>query len=693
MVEEMNPIMRGSLPFKKRRFPHLDLLTMSSMDDHRDSDGALMMMMLPCKGRYDDISSSAEQSAALSLLAAAASGTPTESRSLQLASRLERWQGEPTKHGFPFNEASEKCDNGLSGVLVAAAAAIDLQSEDSATSVSSLTASTKAPLLSPLPNGCHGRTSRNNSYCRRHPCYNGSKYCKLHYQHYIVVGAATDPELMNGVIVEGPDSVLDCDVSSATVDGAAKAASSQVALVHLHQDKRYTGCDDETRCKGMIGFMCSCTSQNLLQTLFSPMRFCWPATTTRGRECAYCAVKDAKYCFLHADYDTNPPPRRGGTGGATKTKEGAMMADAGATISGLAESVGGIAKAGKGKMDNTKRRIPSTSARRLSASKNLEKHMADAPYPLLSTLSTDKWPNRKVIVSTGPLTNHVGLVEKWGNGWVSVRLPGVGLHNRRSFELYLHPNPDSEGCGSETEVPVLEVFDAADSKSVRVVDRNGVKRAEETATPPTPITVGKPFVDVGQVHEVTPLVTCRVIGIDQPAVEGGIRKVCNIMFPTSIVSSSPNTVPESPIPAQQGAISWRVNGEKPANLPQTNIKSHAMATEESAHGDIPLVRSILLAQQNRASKQNKLGLLFGTAALERSRRVVHKPVRYEDRELIGKKLKKRDNESIYDGNLDGPSKRVCGEDSRISRPSVTPVVSTSDEESSEAPVDTGLVSV
>jgi hypothetical protein len=260
MVEEMKPIMRGSLPFKKRRFPHLDLLTMSSMGHQRDSDCALMMML--SKEHFGHGSTSAEQNDALSLLAAAAaSGSPSESLPLQLSTMREHEDEEPTTHGFSFHHASENNDNGLSGVLFAAAAAVDLQSEDSSTSVSSLSASSKAPLLSPLPNGCHGRTSRNNSYCRRHPCYNASKYCKLHYQHYIVVGAATDQELMNGFIVEGPDSVMDCDFASAAVDRATKAATSQAALVHLHQDKRYTGCDDETRCKGMMRFTCSCFSQ------------------------------------------------------------------------------------------------------------------------------------------------------------------------------------------------------------------------------------------------------------------------------------------------------------------------------------------------------------------------------------------------------------------------------------------------
>jgi len=50
------------------------------------------------------------------------------------------------------------------------------------------------PLLTPLTNGCHGRTCRNNSYCRRVPRYNNSMYCKLHYQHYCVGNGSQLPD-------------------------------------------------------------------------------------------------------------------------------------------------------------------------------------------------------------------------------------------------------------------------------------------------------------------------------------------------------------------------------------------------------------------------------------------------------------------------------------------------------------------
>jgi len=111
------------------------------------------------------------------------------------------------------------------------------------------------------------------------------------------------------------------------------------------------------------------------------------ATTTRGRPCAYVAINGTKYCNLHADYDTNPPPRRGARKESTSTKR-------------------------------------------------KEKH-ADSPYPLLSMISTDQWSDQGVRIATGPFAGRTGTVQKWGNGWVSVDIPGIGMHNRRSFELYL----------------------------------------------------------------------------------------------------------------------------------------------------------------------------------------------------------------------------------------------------------------
>ncbi len=191
----------------------------------------------------------------------------------------------------------------------------------------------------PLPGGCHGRTSRSGSFCRKNR-YKG-KYCKLHYyQHKKKV---IEPKNLDS------------------------------------QDKRFTGADHEVRCL---------------------------ATTTRGRACAYIAVGSTKYCYLHADYDVNPPPRR-----IAKDSDKPHH--------------------GKSKKFN----------RRRTSAKLAEKHAA-AKSPLLSMISTDQWYQKTVKIATGPLKGRIGAVEKWGNGWVSVKIPGVGMHNRRSFELYMEESDD-----------------------------------------------------------------------------------------------------------------------------------------------------------------------------------------------------------------------------------------------------------
>jgi Helicase associated domain len=72
-----------------------------------------------------------------------------------------------------------------------------------------------------------------------------------------------------------------------------------------------------------------------------------------------------------------------------------------------------------------------------------ERFTADATLPLLSTLDTDKWKNSKVIVANGKYSKRVGSVEKWKDGYVTVRLPGIGLTYRRPCDLYLDPVIDA----------------------------------------------------------------------------------------------------------------------------------------------------------------------------------------------------------------------------------------------------------
>jgi len=668
-LEDVKPVRTGSLPFKKRRFPRLALSELNNNEDN-EADGR-KSTVVACP---DVAAPNAESLAALALVAAAASRKDANAAFDAAFDFSPEERTEPVaKHGFSsfYQQAPTKSSANpttLSSALLAAA--LELQSLHDGIDFDA-TCTKKAnrpPLTSPLPNGCHGRTARHNSYCRRQP-YNGSHFCKSHYQSLVLSGTATEQELKHGQIVDVQGDMPEdiCGSVGGSPDGTRVSGTGHPA-VH-HQDKRFTGAATEIRCK---------------------------ATTTRGRDCSYCAVNATKYCHLHATFDTNPPPRRGGASyaNALKARESAGASEA-------AKSGHGTSKSGKaGKTDGPKRRNSSMSARRLSTTKNLEKHMEHAPYPLLSTLATDKWLNRKVIVSTGPLTNHVGVVEKWGNGWISVRLPGVGLHNRRSFELYLHPNPDSEGDSSnsvsaEKVASRVEVFDATkEGKKARKLDLVRVASTEE-GDPPTPLSRNKPMMRANAVREVTPLTSCRVIGIDQSLPRGkGARRVSSIMFPSCFSSSAPATVPESPVPEYAEADMKGSQREKSLQMPKGGVLSKddskfhlsVKPTMEADCNGIPLVQSLMLSKERRSAK-NKLGLLYGTAALERSRRSIHKPKRYEDTELISKKLKKRDRECEFNG----PAKRHCALSSGTENSGSTPMISSSDEEPLDVPG--GLVSV
>lgn len=315
-------------------------------------------------------------------------------------------------------------------------------------------------LSNPLPGGCHGRTSRNNSFCRRQPCFNESNYCKMHYQQHQKAGGI-DTAVCPVVATKGsarkptpstrrqgqnlahapPHTERPPAVSPASIEGVANStkkspASHSLPFVDqalavpniMHQDKRFTGAVGEVRCL---------------------------ATTTRGRACAYVAVADcggrgrsSRYCHLHVDYDANPPPRRN----KSSLGEDSPSATASHSKSSLGGSGNDVSPTAAAAGDGT------------SSGRSME---------LLSMISTDQWYQKRVILSTGPLLSCSGRVERWGNGWVGVRMDvvnsipsrgqrpmagdgsGIGLqsnnktnkiggtmHNRRSFELVLHPDQD-----------------------------------------------------------------------------------------------------------------------------------------------------------------------------------------------------------------------------------------------------------
>ena len=298
-----------------------------------------------------------------------------------------------------------------------------------------------APLANPLPGGCHFKTSRNNSFCRRHS-YNGSKYCKLHYHHYKIALEEHQQQLSPLVSssssvasagsegntahkapsVQGHDGKSSCSLPSSPVaavtaivpssgESPHAAVAATVIIPVPHQDRRYSSASPqgEKRCL---------------------------ATTTRGRPCAYVSVNGTKYCYLHADYDTNPPPRRGGSCQQTHLQHRHKLQP----VANLKTATTG----GKSLVDVSLSSSKDLSASQLSVPLAVE-DMSSPSYSsltLLSMISTDRWFKKLVIVAAGPLIHRTGRVEKWGNGWVTVRIPGMGVHNRRSFELYLHPKQE-----------------------------------------------------------------------------------------------------------------------------------------------------------------------------------------------------------------------------------------------------------
>lgn len=299
-------------------------------------------------------------------------------------------------------------------------------------------------------------------------------------------------------------------------------------------------------------------------------------------------------------------------------------------------------------------------------------------------------------MSTGPLVNHVGHVEKWGNGWVSVRLPGVGLHNRRSFELYLHPNqgPTGDIHGSpkmsddaQKETPHVELFESHKISARK--DEQELRRciSRDIDTPPAPVVNAKKIRN--NIHEVTPLTSRKVIGIDQSTSgKEDTQRVNNIMFPI-MHSAKPATVPESPLPPMHpnssgfvkdgngvrlGGDERSVSDQDPGenSAPSAKFQLPVKMDPRDQKDEMPLMD--LLSQKGN----NKLGLLFGTAALERSRRSVHKPARYEpERSSPKKRDRAGDDHMDQSGNA---SKRKHIEEV-LSKGANLPLVSSSDEES------------
>jgi len=490
---------RGSLPLKKRRFNKITTFhEKKNLSQASASDPVTSIALsnpsgidLGCNNLNKPTD---EKIAALALVAAAAGGHHFPENSgggkiqqdaRQITSHLLQYNSEqqhniisnPLHNQYPISMISKKVTtlskNGNVGVDGSDNAMKPVPASQPRQRVH------HPPLSAPIPGGCHGRTSRNNSFCRRTPCYNGSKYCKLHYQQYVVQGGA-DPNggscfaiklnggdlKMNGKS-QGRSTLQHCN---GFIEGVENVTSHH----RTHQDKRYTGqCVGEMQCL---------------------------ATTTRGRSCAYVAVAGTKYCHLHADYDTNPPPRRGGSGGNNnRTKAiGPTKAGPSSSVESMAIQTSlqkkldyphlsqcngvhapnslqdGMVESGKNKSIapcaessvNMLRGVTNIgdelqikkNGMFVTTINNSKAHEQPTPYPLLNSIPSDKWSQRLVLIANGPFANYSGRVVKWGNGWITVALSEKHnangdvecflnkddgkefLHNRRAIELYLLPD-------------------------------------------------------------------------------------------------------------------------------------------------------------------------------------------------------------------------------------------------------------
>ena len=160
------------------------------------------------------------------------------------------------------------------------------------------------------------------------------------------------------------------------------------------------------------------------------------ATTTRGRACAFVSIGGTKYCNVHANYDTAPPPRRSGFGdGGGKAKVAASPRKATSVVTSSSSSSHHNERK---KTTNGVVQMPDGGTNR----------------PLLNNLPSIQWPKKVVEIAVGPFTGEKGIVLKFGNGWVTVKVKGRDgkplHHNRRSMELYLLPEDGREDSSAQS---------------------------------------------------------------------------------------------------------------------------------------------------------------------------------------------------------------------------------------------------
>jgi hypothetical protein len=276
------------------------------------------------------------------------------------------------------------------------------------------------------------------------------------------------------------------------------------------------------------------------------------ATTTRGNDCAYVALSGIPFCRLHE----NSQHLR---------KEGKRCA-----------------------VDGSSSSTPKSKASSLSSSNS----------QLLSMIATDKWQGKRVRIGSGPFKNRHGLVLKWGNGWVTVKIPGTGCHNRRAFDLYLVPS-------STTTTSTLKLTPTLKLTAPKM-----------KAAPSAPASPGSASESPGPAFSPirTSSVTCSTVS--PSPVPAMIENQINIQ-------DSVDGIPFMNTPTAPKFLSLSALDQLPSVPDITTKSTWSGDRPDSIH---ELVR--LRAQHSRH-------LLFGSAALDRGRRPMKKVARFPGDEETG----------------------------------------------------------
>ena len=452
---------------------------------------------------------------------------------------------------------------------------------------------------SPLPGGCHGKNSKTNAYCRKRASYLGSNYCKLHYLQ--CAGGAGTPKQQRPGAGEKDDSASQLSLSSrAPPPPAIGPLQQQPQPPQQQQDKRFTGAEGEVCCR---------------------------ATTTRGRPCTFVAADGSTVCHLHSPSKASPPylPRRDSecyysdqqllqSPSPPTHSPAAPEATPHSSTEVLLPFVSPVAASSLSSPSLSSTAVASGSRSGGGGgggSKRRAKYN-DSPHPLLSKVPVDRWFGTHVRIACGPLQGKVGCVEKWGNGWITVRIPGIGPHNRRSFELY-------------------------------VVGEHGGE-AEDAPEPP----FAPPLGDAPRGNKSSPSILLRSTvspspSSDSSSVKGQIVHKVSYSYDGEEAASRSHTDPPLPavvINTPQQAVRAVCGGGDASSLSGDSTGGADLAvpkvtpvTPKAARTELPLAESLVLAQEVGAKKY-RLDMLFGTAALERGRRSIHRPSRYDDDQVL-----------------------------------------------------------